>query len=149
MITVDVIVSEELIDLFPLECEDVQKYSSTVLKAHGLTSCDINVVFIGDEKMTELNEKYKKHEGTTDVLSFNLSDNSTDIVEGEIYVSLKRAEKQAAECSVPLKEEIIRLVTHGLLHLAGRTHKSEQEYRSMMTETENFVKDFFRDGASN
>ena len=149
MITVDVIVSEEVIDLFPLEREDVQKYSVNVLKSNGITRCDINVVFIDDEKMTGLNEKYKKREGATDVLSFDLSDNSSDIVEGEVYVSLERAEKQSGECNVPFKEEIIRLVTHGLLHLAGRTHKSEEEYRLMMSDTENYVKDFFQDGALN
>ena len=149
MITVDVIVSEKVAELFPLGREEVQKFSITVLKSSGITRCEINVVFIDDEKMTGLNENYKKREGTTDVLSFDLSDNSSDIVDGEVYVSLERAEKQAEECNVPFKEEIIRLVTHGLLHLAGRTHRSEEEYRLMMSDTENYVKDFFQDGALN
>jgi len=143
LILVEVFVREEVFDLFPFEREDIRTYSSTVLKSNEIIRGDINVVFIGDKKMTELNTEYKKREGSTDVLSFDLSDESSDCMEGEVYVSLERAKKQALECNVPFQEEIIRLVTHGLLHLAGRTHKSEEDYRSMMSDTERYVRDFF------
>ncbi len=143
MLLVEVFVSEEVFDLFPFEREDIRAYSSTVLKSNEIIRGDINVVFIGDKKMTELNTEYKKREGSTDVLSFDLSDESSDCMEGEVYVSLERAKKQALECNVPFQEEIIRLVTHGLLHLAGRTHKSEEDYSSMMSDTERYVRDFF------
>ncbi|HDY89417.1 MAG TPA: rRNA maturation RNase YbeY [bacterium] len=149
LIGVDVFVSEEVFDLFPIEHEHIQKFAGNVLKSNGIICCDINIVFINDEKMTELNEKYKKREGTTDVLSFNLSEESSDIVEGEVYISLERAEQQASDSSVPYDEEIIRLVTHGLLHLAGITHNNDEEYRLMMQNTEKFVKKYFHDGDMN
>ena len=142
MIEVDVIVSDEVSDLFPLKQSQVQKYSIEVLKSSGISQCEVNIVFINDEKMTDLNEKYKKRKGPTDVLSFNLSDESSGRVEGEVYISLEKAKEQSLEFNVPYREEIIRLVTHGLLHLADYTHDSEEKYQSMMENTEKFVSRF-------
>ena len=114
MIGVELIVSEEVFDLFPFRCENVQKYSVDVLKSSGISKCELSIVLINNEKMTELNEKYKKRKGTTDVLSFNLSDEFSDVVEGEIYISLEKAKEQSKSYNVPYEEEIIRLITHGL-----------------------------------
>ncbi len=143
MIGIDVLVSDEVFNLFPLEPDRVQGFAAHVLKSSGISQCDVNIVFINDKKITELNEKYKKRNGPTDVLSFGLTDNSSDNLEGEVYISLERAREQSLECNVSYDEEIIRLVTHGLLHLSGRTHSNEKEYQSMMEETETYVDYFF------
>ena len=139
MAEIEIIVSDEVIELFPLKQKQVQ----------GFKKYDINIVFINNEKMSELNEKYKKRKGTTDVLSFNLSDDTSEKVEGEVYISLESAKERSLDYNVPYEEEIIRLVTHGLLHLAGRTHNSDEEYQSMMEDTEKFVNNFFHNGELN
>ena len=143
MIGIDVLVSDEVFNLFSLEPDRVQAFAIYVLKSSGISKCDVNIVFINDKKITELNEKYKKRKGPTDVLSFDLTDNSSDNLEGEVYISLERAREQSLECNVSYEEEIIRLVTHGLLHLSGRTHNNKEEYQSMMEETETYVDYFF------
>jgi len=146
---IEVIVSDEVFELFPLEQEHLKKFAARVLKSSGISQYAVNIVFINDEKMTGLNEKFKKRKSSTDVLSFNLSDGSSDIVEGEVYISLERAKEQSLDYHVPYREEIIRLVTHGLLHLAGRTHNREEEYQSMTEDTEKFVSYFFYNGEIN
>ena len=149
MTGIEVIVSDEVFELFPLEQEHLKKFAARVLKSSGISQYAVNIVFINDEKMTGLNEKFKKRKSSTDVLSFNLSDGSSDIVEGEVYISLERAKEQSLDYHVPFREEIIRLVTHGLLHLAGRTHNREEEYQSMTEDTEKFVSYFFYNGEIN
>ena len=149
MTGIEIIVSDEVIKLFPLEQEHLKKFAARVLKSSGISQYAVNIVFINDEKMTGLNEKFKKRKSSTDVLSFNLSDGSSDIVEGEVYISLERAKEQSLDYHVPYREEIIRLVTHGLLHLAGRTHNREEEYQSMTEDTEKFVSYFFYNGEIN
>ena len=149
MTGIEIIVSDEVFELFTLEQEHVQKFVARVLKTSGISQYAVNIVFINDEKMSELNEKFKKRKSSTDVLSFNLSDGYSDIVEGEVYISLERAKEQSSDYNVPYQEEIIRLVTHGLLHLAGRTHNSDEEYQSMTEDTEKFVHNFFYDGEIN
>jgi len=146
---IEVIVSDEVFELFPLEQEHLKKFTARVLKSSGISQYAVNIVFINDEKMTGLNKKFKKRKSSTDVLSFNLSDGSSDIVEGEVYISLERAKEQSLDYHVPYREEIIRLVTHGLLHLAGRTHNREEEYQSMTEDTEKFVSYFFYNGEIN
>ena len=143
MAEIEIIVSDEVIELFPLKQKQVHGYAENVLKSNGIKKYDINIVFINNEKMSELNEKYKKRKGTTDVLSFNLSDDTSEKVKGEVYISLERAKEQSMDYNVLYEEEIIRLVTHGLLHLAGRTHDSDEEYQSMMEDTEKYVNNFF------
>jgi probable rRNA maturation factor len=145
--SVEVMVDEDVSGLFPLEEEQIEKYAVGVLIASEVPDSEINVIFVGNETMSELNINYKDKEGTTDVLSFNLSDEGDGLVEGEVYVCLERAKEQASELGVPYEEEIIRLVTHGLLHLSGRVHDTEAEYESMMADTDKFVKKFFGDKA--
>jgi len=146
---IEIIVSDEVFELFPLEQGHMQKYAASVLKSSGISQYNVNIVLINDEKITGLNEKFKNRKSSTDVLSFNLSDESSDFVEGEVYISLERAKEQSLDYNVSYEEEIIRLVTHGLLHLAGRTHDSEEEYQSMTEDTERFVNDFYYGGEIN
>ncbi len=140
---IEIIVNDEILGLFSLEPEQLQKYAIFVLKSKGVSQFNVNIVFINDSEMTELNEKFKNIKSSTDVLSFNLSDEYSDIIEGEIYISLERAKEQSLDYNVPFEEEIIRLVTHGLLHLTGCKHDNKEEYQSMTKDTEKFVNNFF------
>jgi probable rRNA maturation factor len=143
LINIDVFVNDDLLDSFPFEDETIEYYSAEILKKSGIFNAEINIIFIGDSDIKELNENYKKHSGPTDVLSFNLSEENSNLTEGEIYISLERAKEQAAELGVRYEEEIIRLITHGLLHLSGRTHDNAEDFESITTDTNKYVKDFF------
>lgn len=140
---VQVIVTEDVSGLLPLDATIIQSYVAETMGSHGAAGFDVNIVFIGDQEMTELNENYKKRRGTTNVLSFNLSEDANESVEGEVYVSLEQARKQASEYGVSYEEEIIRLVTHGVLHLIDWTHENDEAQRSMENETEKLVHTFF------
>lgn len=147
-LVIEVIPSDDLECLLPVDSERLQKYADRVLREEGVAKGEFNIVFIGDEFMAELNEMYKGRTGTTDVLSFNLSDELSGEVSGEIYVSLEQARTQAAELGVLFEEEVVRLVTHGLLHLAGYVHDTDEKYTAMMNRTEELMKEFlFNRGA--
>lgn len=128
----------------PLPTRELARYAGEVLAGHGCAEGSVNIVFVGDERMTGLNETYKGRTGSTDVLSFDLSDEGSDILEGEIYISLPRAREQAEEYGAVYTEEVARLVTHGLLHLAGWTHDTEESMAAMTTETERLVADLMK-----
>ena len=146
MMEVNVILGEEISELFPLDTRSLKQYAVHILEVNGVSDCDVNVVFIDDGMMTELNQKYKGKSGSTDVLSFGLSNEDSERLEGEVYVSLQRAREQAVEYDVPFAEEVARLVAHGLLHLVGRVHDTEKDYKAMIRHTEKFVENFFADG---
>lgn len=78
----------------------------------------VNIVFVNDSKIRELNKAYLKHDYVTDVIAFSLGEDNK-ILEGEIYISIETAMNQAMEYKVSLTNEIMRLGVHGALHLAG------------------------------
>lgn len=102
----------------------------------------VHLVVVDDAAMRELNARYRGLDRTTDVLSFDLAgaeDDAGEAPSGEVYVSLDQARKQAAEQGVPLLEELGRLLVHGLLHLAGRDHKTTAQRRGMEADTERLL----------
>jgi probable rRNA maturation factor len=77
-----------------------------------------NLILVRDAKMARFHREFMGLAGTTDVMSFDLSD-SPRRIEGEIYICLDQARRQARFYRVPIYKEVARLAAHGILHLAG------------------------------
>ena len=143
MVDIDIIMSEQVSDTLPVDTERLRIYAADILSRNGIESGEVNIIFIDDKFMAELNRTYKGREGTTDVLSFDLSNEFTEGLVGEIYISQFRARTQSAELSVPFEEELVRLAIHGLLHLSGQVHDTDAQYEEMTHRTDELVKEFF------
>jgi rRNA maturation RNase YbeY len=105
-----------------------------VLKSNKIKNAGINIVYVSDEKILDINKKFLKHNYVTDVITFDLDEEKKLI--GEIYISADTAERQAKDYKVSLKNELKRLAVHGALHLAGYDDSTDKE-RAKMTELEN------------
>ncbi|HLG32020.1 MAG TPA: rRNA maturation RNase YbeY [Ignavibacteriaceae bacterium] len=81
-----------------------------------IESLEIN--FTNSEKIREINREYLNHYYSTDILSFNYSEDIS-ILDGEIIISLDDARNNSKKFKVPFNQEIARLVIHGVLHLIG------------------------------
>lgn len=81
----------------------------------------VEVAFVGRDRMCELNQRWKGEARPTDVLAFALHSNGGPAV-GDVYVCPWMARRSAAEYGIPLREELIRLVVHGTLHVLGWDH---------------------------
>ncbi len=111
----------------PPHLERILQASVTELVRHvmgeeGIDEAEVDLVFCGDGRIADLNEEWLDHAGPTDVLTFDLSERTGDgsgPLEGEIYIDLAQAARQAPEFQATLDEEIRRLVIHGVLHLIG------------------------------
>ncbi|MCP4498618.1 MAG: rRNA maturation RNase YbeY [Deltaproteobacteria bacterium] len=110
-------------------------------KASGLLSQhQIELTFIDDDEMAELNGTWRGKNQTTDVLSFAAFDGEVmpgmeDEV-GDILISTERAQIQAKECGHSVEVEIAVLVVHGMLHLLGFDHEHDVEEARFMAECE-------------
>lgn len=100
---------------------------------------NLNVIFVNDKRIYEINKKYLGHDSTTDVISFNLNEEDQDI-EGEIYISIDTARKQAKEYNVSFLNEILRLVAHGALHLVGYADNTKREREEMHLLENKYIK---------
>ncbi len=91
----------------------------------------VDVIFVDDAKMKQLNRRFTRREKTTDVLSFGMREGQACAIEypslGDVYVSLDQAKRQAEEYGVGFHKEVEHLVVHGVLHLLGYDHKGKKE----------------------
>jgi len=93
--------------------------------------------------MRRLNREYRGIDETTDVLSFSyVGQPHAGGVLGEIFVSVKVAERQAREAGCPLAEEIARLCVHGILHILGYEHDTAAGRRAMFRRQDRYVARF-------
>lgn len=88
----------------------------------------LSIAFISDREMRRLNREFRKRDATTDVLSFpfepdELNPNSDYL--GDIAISGEQALKQAAENGMDPDIEIKQLILHGILHLCGYDHETD------------------------
>jgi probable rRNA maturation factor len=118
----------------------VVAYARRVLAREGVTRPDVTIVLGDDALLRSLHAKYKGKDRATDVLSFTLEDERAApgrggrvarVLAGEIYVSRDRLLVQAKRYRHSPGRELLRLVTHGLLHLAGHDHMKPGERRVM------------------
>jgi len=91
---------------------------------------DVRLVFVGEAAIAKLNKKWRDVDEPTDVLSFNYDGGKAG--EGEIYICVRVAEKNAREDGRSVGEEVLFLFVHGLLHLGGHTHENKRKYDEMM-----------------
>ena len=95
---------------------------------------DLSVVVCDDEFIHNLNLQYRNVDRPTDVLSFGSDEVDPESgirYLGDIIISLPRASAQAAEANHPVTDEISMLAIHGVLHLSGYDHQTDEE-KSLM-----------------
>lgn len=91
-----------------------------VLLSNKKSGAEVNIIYLDDDEIQKLNKQYLNHDYTTDVIAFNLDEGQEKmLLEGEVYIGVDVAERQASEYGVSLKNELLRLAVHGTLHLIG------------------------------
>jgi probable rRNA maturation factor len=95
-------------------------FCAKVLASMGRQLGDVSILLCGDERIAELNRRYRGIDRPTDVLSFPRGEKGA--LSGDIAISLETLARNAAAYGVSRDEELKRLAIHGLLHLAGMDH---------------------------
>lgn len=94
----------------------------------------LTIVFCSDQYLLQINQTYLSHNYYTDIITFDLSDKKSQLIDAELYISIDRVRENAQLLHTTLKQEIHRVVFHGLLHLCGykdKTPAQEAEMRKM------------------
>lgn len=104
--------------------EFISKMAAEILDEHDLTDYIVSISMIGDGQMADLNQRFKGVIGSTDVLSFVLEESP---LEAEIYLTPEQTSISAESENLSLRTEILKLIIHGVLHLLGYHHDTEEE----------------------
>lgn len=103
----------------------------TTLKAHrAFDTAEVNYVFCSDDYLLAINREFLSHDTYTDIITFDLSENNQHL-QAEIYISTDRVKDNARRFGVPFRQEILRVVFHGMLHLCGFKDKTTAQQRTM------------------
>ncbi len=118
----------------PVHAELIERAALAVLEQQTAGEGDLTVVLTDDAQLQALNQEYLGIDAPTDVLSFPadfVDPDSETRYFGDILISIPRAQAQADEAGQPIRDEILLLVVHGVLHLLGHDHAGEEEKQRM------------------
>jgi len=85
----------------------------------GMGEATLGIHLVGARVMASMNWRWLRHEGSTDILTFDHRDRRDAALHGELWISVDDAVRQAVEFGVTADEELARYVIHGVLHLLG------------------------------
>ncbi len=105
----------------PLSRAAAAALARRVLRAEGVRDAAVSVSFVGRRRIRALNRRYLRHDRETDVIAFALPGAPGPLV-GDVYCAPEVAARAARRFGVPVREELRRLVVHGVLHVLGHEH---------------------------
>ncbi len=110
---------------------------------------EVSLGFVDNRHIRELNYKYRNRDEATDVLSFiqeeelggslESSLEEPEVLLGDIVISLEKAQEQSQGAGHSFDREVVLLFIHGMLHLLGYKHDSEEEYEKICSRTEEIM----------
>jgi len=118
----------------PVARARVARVADRVLRAEGVRDAALSITFVTDRRIASLNWQHLKHRGPTDVISFGFAPPCGGApLEGDIYIAPAVARRNALAAGAGAREELLRLVVHGVLHVIGHDHpEDDSRYRSPM-----------------
>lgn len=120
--------------------EDYIAWLSSIIFSHQKSLGDISFIFCNDDYLHRINMEYLKHDTLTDIISFDYSDGS--IISGDIFISIERVKDNATTYNVSFKTELLRVLSHGILHFLGYKDKTKEDILQMRNKEEESIELF-------
>jgi rRNA maturation RNase YbeY len=118
--------------------ERVRRVTEHVLRAERVRDALVSITFVTDRHIASLNRRHLGHRGPTDVISFGFTPvgkgrGGAGVVVGDVYIAPDVARRNARAHGQRVREELLRLVVHGVLHVLGHDHPvDDARYTSPM-----------------
>jgi probable rRNA maturation factor len=126
----------------PVPRKTVRAFAERILDMMNAENWTVTLVFCSDAFIQNLNKQYRQKDEPTDVLSFATGETRRGrFYAGDIIISVETLEKNARYFSVDKHEELRRLIVHGILHLSGMDHVTNDEHETMLILQEKIMKE--------
>lgn len=126
---------------FQLTRKLLHKRWLAALAAHeGFKIGEVNYIFCDDDYLLKINLAYLNHDTLTDIITFDYVEGK--LLNGDIFISIERVRENSKLFSVSFEQELLRVLSHGLLHLCGYKDKSDEE-AAVMRGKEDFAIQLF------
>ena len=111
------------------------RWLRAVAESEGFRLGAMNYIFCGSDHHRAMNVQYVGHDYYTDIITFDYTDYERRVASGDVFIDPETVEDNAHTLGTDPREEIYRVVVHGLLHLCGYKDKSPEE-EALMHATE-------------
>jgi probable rRNA maturation factor len=112
-------------------------------KKEGLVAETVNIIFCDDKYLLNLNRQFLQHDFYTDILSFPLSGPGDPLI-AEMYISTERVRENAIVANAFFKEELHRVIFHGILHFCGYKDESTADIKKIRVMEDKWLKSYFK-----
>ncbi|HZK18798.1 MAG TPA: rRNA maturation RNase YbeY [Clostridia bacterium] len=123
----------------------VVETAGKLMQREGCEHSELSIVFVDDAYIQGLNSKYRNTDAPTDVLSFYFDEEvgpeGLESLLGDVVISLETANRQAKEYGHNFRRELLYLTVHGILHLCGYDHDTEEKRKTMRDIEEEVLQD--------
>lgn len=135
-----VTVSTRALRSSPVEAAELRRRAERMLAALRMPDAELSVLLCDDATIHALNSDYRSKDRPTDVLAFAMQEGEGGGLHpsllGDVVISVDTARRQASERGRPIVGEVTFLLAHGLLHLLGYDHQTDEEERRMSARTD-------------
>lgn len=134
----DIQLFNESNESIPLDLSTVRHCAGEVAKHENCYFALLEVVFVDESTIIEINKEYLERDYVTDIITFRYDEDTlNDNIEGTLYCCAQRIYEQSSEFNEDPETEFKRILIHGLLHLCGYDDQSA-ESKEKMSVKENF-----------
>ncbi|MFC4221737.1 rRNA maturation RNase YbeY [Flagellimonas marina] len=127
-------------DLILNNTANYSDWITRILESEDYTLGQLDYIFCTDDYLLELNKQYLNHDTLTDIITFDYSNGST--ISGDVFISTERVSENANKYGVDFENELLRVMSHGVLHLMGYGDKTDSEVKWMREKEEEKIKMF-------
>ncbi|HAK77909.1 MAG TPA: rRNA maturation RNase YbeY [Runella sp.] len=132
----------EDVDFKILNPRKTKTWLKNIIESEGFELNQLNYIFCSDEYLLSVNQQYLNHDFYTDIITFDNSEEIEGIVEGDIFISIDRVKENAEQLSKTFKEELLRVLAHGVLHLVGYDDHEDEDELVMRQKEDTYIATF-------
>jgi rRNA maturation RNase YbeY len=107
-----------------------KKWLREIAANGGFAIEELNYIFCSDEYLLQINQQYLNHNTYTDIITFDNSESDKKII-SDIFISIDRVKDNATKEKTAFENELLRVMSHGLLHLMGYKDKNHEDKKTM------------------
>jgi rRNA maturation RNase YbeY len=120
----------------------IKRLIREVIEKEKRISGDLSFIFTTDQKIIEINRKFLNRNYFTDVITFDYS--GKKIISGDIFISVETVKRNSVNYKVSFRDEILRVIIHGVLHLLKYKDSNSKERKEMRRMEDHWIEYFKR-----
>lgn len=119
--------------------QKLRQWVAAVTAAEGFDRIgELNFIFCSDAYLLGINKKYLQHDTYTDIVTFDSSEQD-GVIAGDVFISVERTRENAVEFGVSQRDELHRVIIHGVLHLCGYNDEKKEDKQEMTTKENEYL----------